>query len=455
MNTKEKTLTEGPITGTLMQLSLPIVIAGFLSTAYSITDMAWIGNLGGEVLTGVGVGSMYVWLSQGLATLSQMGGQVLMAQELGRNNMDDAKEYAKGALQLTIIFGILFGIFCLIFTRPLISLFGVHGQKALFSAKIYLQITCGMIVFSYLAQVLTGLYTAQGDSRTPLLANFIGLMLNMILDPLLILGVGICPRLETKGAALATVTAQIVVFLVLILGIQNPKRNNILKNMNPFKRTSSAYFRQILRIGGPSAIQGTVFCLISMTLSKVAGRFGDTAIAILRVGVQIESLALNMTRGFSNAINAFVAQNFGADKPERIRAGYKVALRVVIIWSGLVALAFIILPEQIASIFFHTPEEIKLFAGYLMVIGFSEVFNCVEMLSIGAISGLGNTKLCSIISITLTGLRIPIALTLCQTTLGVTGIWWALSISSIMKGIVLYFAFYRECKKVENKVIFS
>ena len=179
----------------------------------------------------------------------------------------------------------------------------------------------------------------------------------------------------------------------------------------------------------------------------MAGRFGDAAIAILRVGGQVESMALNVSRGFKDAINAFVGQNFGAGKMDRIKSGYKISLFIVIAWSSVIALAFLIIPEQIAGMFFHEQAEIKLFAGYLIVMGYSEVANCIEMLSIGAISGLGNTKLCSIISVTLTGLRIPIALILTNTSLGVTGIWWALTISSLLKAVVLYFAFYRECRK--------
>lgn len=447
MERTEGKLTTGPITSVLMRLSLPIVASGFLSTAYSITDMAWVGQLGGEILTGVGVGSMYVWLSQGLATLSQMGGQVQVAQALGRGSEEDARQYARGALQLSIIFGLLFGVLCLVFTDPMVAFFGVKGTLAIRAAKIYMRITCGLIVFSYLGQVLTGLYTAQGNSTIPLVANFIGLALNMLLDPLMILGIGSFPRMETYGAALATVISQFVVVFVLVAGIYNKKTDNILRKVCFFERTKADYIKGIIRIGGPSAIQGTVFCLISMTLSKLAGRFGDTAIAILRVGVQIESVALNIARGFKDAINAFVGQNFGAEKMDRIKAGYKIALKIVVVWSSFVAIAFLAIPEKISGVFFHTPDEIELFAGYLIVIGFSEVFNCVEMLSIGAISGLGNTKLCSIISITLTGLRIPMALVLCNTALGVNGIWWAITISSIAKGIVLYFAFYRECRK--------
>lgn len=444
----EGKLTTGSIPVVLTKLSMPIVAAAFLSTAYSITDMAWIGLLGGEILAGVGVGSMYVWLSQGLATLSKMGGQVLAGQELGKGNMENAKHYAVAAIQLTILCGVLFGGVSLIFTDSMVAFFGLGDAVAIKEARVYMRITCGLIVFSYLGQVLTGIYTAQGDSQTPLKANFIGLALNMILDPLLMFGVGSFPRMETVGAASATVLAQIVVVIVLVNGIHSGKHcDNILKKANVFQKPELQHIKQVIRMGGPSAIQGTVYCGISMLLSKMAGRFGDAAIAVLRVGGQIESVTWNIANGFSSAMNAFAAQNYGAKKMERVKDGYKISCWIVVAWSLFITILFFVFPEEISSVFFHTTEEIMLSARYLVIIGVGEVFMCVELLSVGAISGLGNTKLCSQISIILTALRVPLAMVLCNSSLAVDGLFWALTISSILKGIIFYFAFYRECRR--------
>ena len=109
---KSKTvdLTSGPILKTLAELALPIMISSMLGTAYSIMDMAWIGLLGAKAVAGVGVGGMYVWLSQGLASLSRMGGQVNTAQACGRKDYDQARSYAAGSLQLTALSGILFAV---------------------------------------------------------------------------------------------------------------------------------------------------------------------------------------------------------------------------------------------------------------------------------------------------------------------------------------------------------
>ena len=226
-------LTSGPILKTLSELALPIMASSLLGTAYNITDMAWIGLLGSKAVAGVGVGGMYVWLSQGLVALPRMGGQVNTAQSCGRKDYKEARSYAASALQMTILFGLLFSAASIIFLDPLIGFFNLTDPEAYSSARSYMLITCGLIIFSFLNLTLTGLFTAQGDSRSPLMANFLGLVGNMLLDPLLILGIGPFPRLETLGAAIATVTAQFLVFAVLVFRIfTSGLETNILRELH-------------------------------------------------------------------------------------------------------------------------------------------------------------------------------------------------------------------------------
>lgn len=440
-------LTEGSIFKVLMKLSLPIMASAFLATAYSITDLAWIGTLGSSAVAGVGVGGMYVWLAQGLSTLARMGGQVPAAQELGKGNTEGAKKYAVTSLWVVVFFSILFGAVSILFADPMVAFFNLKTPQTIKHAKVYLQITCGLILFSYVGYTLTGLFTAQGDSKTPLKANFIGLVTNMVLDPLLILGIGPFPRLEVTGAAIATVFAQILVTLVLIFDIYRPKSKNLLKSTNVFKFPGMDYLKTIFRIGAPAALQSSLYCAFSMVLTRMVSSFGDGAIATQRVGGQIESITWNVADGFAAALNAFSAQNFGAGKIDRVKKGYYLSAATIAVWGALIGVLFILFPEGIASVFFHEPDVIVTAVGYLVIIGIGEPFMCVEIVSSGAISGLGNTKLCSMISVIFTGSRIPLAYLLSHTALGLHGIWWALTITSICKGIVFMLAFHGESRK--------
>lgn len=442
----EGNLTKGPILKTLTKLAIPIMASSFLGTLYNITDMAWIGLLGSKAVAGVGVGGMFTWLSQGLAAMARMGGQVQVAQCIGRGERDRAHGFAQAAVQLATLMGMAYAVISLLFTRQMVAFFQLTDPEAQTAALSYTKIACGLIVFSFLTLTMTGLYTAQGDSKTPFLANLIGLITNMILDPVLILGPGPFPKLGVVGAAIATVTAQAIVMTMMILGVIIQKKENVLKGIRLTAKIPKEYLGGLCRIGIPTAIQGMAYCAISMVLTRMVSAYGAEAVATQRVGGQIESISWNTADGFAAALNAFIAQNYGAGKMDRVRKGYRASLWTVGIWGLLISFVFICFPQAIADIFFHEPKAVATAVGYLVIIGFSEAFMCVELTTVGALSGLGRTRLCSIISITFTSARIPLAIIL-GGLIGLSGIWWALSVTSIIKGIIFTCTFLWITKK--------
>ena len=446
----EGNLTKGPILKTLTKLAIPIMASSFLGTLYNITDMAWIGLLGAKAVAGVGVGGMFTWLSQGLVSLARMGGQVQVAQHIGRGEQEEAHGYAQAAVQMSALLGILFAAVVLILLKPLIGFFKLEDAEALAAAFSYTKIACGLIVFSFLSLTLTGLYTAQGDSKTPFAANLVGLAANMILDPVLILGPGPFPRLGVTGAAIATVTAQFIVMSILVMRILVTKKENVLKGIQLFEKIPPKYVRGICKIGIPTALQGMAYCMISMVLTRMVSGFGAEAIATQRVGGQIESVSWNTADGFGAALNAFIGQNYGAGKMDRVKKGYRASLITVGVWGLFITLLFVCFPEQISGVFFHEPTAIATAVGYMIIIGYSEAFMSVELMTVGALSGLGKTNLCSVISITLTSARIPLAILLSGTALGLLGIWWALTATSVVKGIVFVMAFYWITARMRN-----
>ena len=119
----EGNLTKDPILKTLTKLAVPIMASSFLGTLYNITDMAWIGLLGSKAVAGVGVGGMFTWLSQGLAAMARMGGQVHVAQCIGRGDREKAHGFAQAAVQLATFMGMSYGILSLLFTRQMVGFF--------------------------------------------------------------------------------------------------------------------------------------------------------------------------------------------------------------------------------------------------------------------------------------------------------------------------------------------
>ena len=434
-------LTEGPILSSLTRLAAPIMATAFLSTAYTLTDAFWVGQLGAEAVAGVGTGGMYLWLAGGLILLARMGGQVYTAQAIGAGNHTRAARFASAALRLALLIGLLYGLICVLFADPLISFFKLNDDLSVHSATSYLRITGGLIVFSFLVQVLTGLLTAEADSKTPFICNVIGLAINMTLDPLLILGPSVFPRMEAIGAAVATVIAQAAVLISMIVIILGPKKKqSVLRHIVQQKGLGSCY-ASILRLSIPSALQTMSYCVFSMVLARLIAPFGDAAIAVQRIGGQIESVSWNVSDGFASALNAFTAQNSGAGKKSRYVRGYYLSSAVLFVWGSLIAACFLLFPAGISSLFFHEETTIATSVGYLMVISICEPFMCIEIITVSALSALEKTKLSGIISITLTAARIPLALLLCSAGLDVYSFWWALTLTSIAKGIVFFLTY--------------
>ena len=437
-------LLNGNILKSLTELAVPIMATSLVQTAYNLTDMAWIGMVGSDAVAAVGAAAMYTWLSSGVAALARMGGQVKSAHAYGEGNRREAVQYGKGALQLALVLAAAYGIITNLFAGPLIGFFHLNSSLVVKDAIVYLRIACGLILFAFIGQTLTGLYTASGNSRTPFVANCIGMGANIVLDPLLIFGLGPIHGMGVAGAAVATVTAQFIVSLVLVISMR--KDPVLAAQMRIWIPTPLSNIKTMVRIGFPAAIQSMLYCGISMVLTRFVTAWGDTAVAVQRVGGQIESISWMTADGFGTAINAFVGQNYGAGNLKRVKKGYMTASAIMFIWGIFTTCLLIFGAAPIFSLFIHEPEVIPAGADYLRIIGFSEMFMCVELMTVGALSGMGKTMEASVITIILTTARIPLAVILGGTALGLNGIWWALTISSIVKGII-FFGYYLHIMK--------
>ena len=150
-------------------------------------------------------------------------------------------------------------------------------------------------------------------------------------------------------------------------------------------------------------------------------------------------------------MNSFVAQNYGARKYDRVKKGYHTATAVMFVWGSFCTALLIFAAEPIFQLFITEADVLPYGIDYLVVLGISQMFMCMELTTVGALSGIGKTLLCSVISITLTSARIPLALVLGSGTLGLNGIWWAFTISSIAKGIVFFLCFIGVLRKLTEE----
>jgi len=366
--------------------------------------------------------------------ISKAGAEIKVAQSIGNKNVKLTKEYIKAAIELNIIIGLIYTLVMLLFNKQLIGIFNLGDDTIIRNAREYLIIVSIPMIFYFLNNVFTSIFNGLGDSKTPFMINTLGLVCNIVLDPIFIFGIGPINKMGVKGAGLATALSDGIVtlaFLAIIL-----KTKNKFFKVKLFRNMKLDYYNVLYKLGLPVALQEGLFTIFSMAIGIIIARFGADAIAAQKVGSQIESISWTTAEGLAVALSTFVGQNYGARKHDRITKGSRFAIMTALIWGGFTSITLILLCNPIFALFINEQQAILKGADYLRILGFSQLFMCIEITMGGIFKGIGRTKIPSYISIIFTGARIPMALILSNDRiLGVNGIWWSISVSSILKGI--------------------
>lgn len=437
---KRVDLVSGNIVKTLLTLSLPILGTSFIQMAYSLVDMIWIGKAGSAAVAAVGTAGFFAWFGNSLVMITKTGAEVGVSQAIGKNDSKERNSYVYSSITLCIIMSIIYGIILIIFKDGLIGFFNLGDEVIIRMSEEYLIVIALGMICAFLNPQFTGIFTASGNSKTPFVVNTIGLIMNIILDPLLIFGVGFIKPLGVAGAALATVLSQL---LVTIIFIYTFIKNGYNFNLSNRKYVKMKYINRICVFGGPTAIQNCLFTFFSMLIGRIVASAGPVAIAVQKVGSQIESISWMTAGGFASALTAFIGQNYGAKRNDRVIKGYTSTLIISCILGIFTTILLIFSGGPIFSVFINEAEAIAQGIDYLRILGYSQLFMCLEITTSGAFYGVGRTVTPSVIGIIFTGLRVPVAMILFKPELlGINGVWWSISGSSIIKGILLVILFY-------------
>ncbi|MGG7176966.1 MATE family efflux transporter [Clostridium paraputrificum] len=448
---KHLDLVSGGILRSLIALSLPILGTSFIQMAYNMTDMIWIGRVGSEAVAAVGTAGFFPWLGMALVFISKVGIEVGVSQSIGKGNKLERDKFIVNSVLINMVLAIGYTIIILILKKPLIGFFNLGDTTIINMANEYLVIVILGTIFSFINPIFTSIFTASGNSKTPFIINTVGLIFNMIFDPLLIFGFGSIPALGVSGAAIATVLAQVVVTGIFVVAYI---KNEYITGKKVLKYIDKLFIKNIVKLGMPACIENGCFTLFSMVLGRIAAQWGASAIAIQKVGSQIEAISWMTAGGFGTALTTFIGQNYGARKPERIKKGFKATIGVSVFVGLVASIVLIVFGREVFTLFIPEAEVISGGVDYLRILGYSQIFMCIEITTSGAFRGLGNTSIPSIVSILFTAIRIPLAMLLSMSTLlGIDGVWWSISITSVIKGIIMitlyYFIFIRR-RKIEK-----
>ena len=443
-----KNLTEGPILKQLFALAMPIMATSFIQMAYSLTDMAWVGRLGSEAIAAVGSVGLLTWMTTSLALLNKVGSEVTVGQSIGMKDEEAARNFATHNLTLSLVISLIWASILFVFSVPIINFYELKSHIA-HNAVNYLRIVSTAFPFVFMSAAATGIFNASGRSKIPFTINGIGLLTNMVLDPLFIFVFD----WKTDGAAWATWIAQAFVFSLFVYQL---KIKQILwDKFRFFGKFKRLFTIRIIKIGLPVASLNVLFAFVNMFLGRTASSVGGhLGLMAMTTSGQIEAITWNTSQGFSTALSAFVAQNFAAKKIERVMKALKSTIFMTLIFGTICTFLFVFYGNQIFAIFVHEKEAYEAGGLALRIDGYSQLFMMLEITLQGVFYGIGRTVPPAIISISCNYLRIPMALLFVSFGWGLAGIWWTICLTSILKGIIILIWFLAIKKKTLDYVLY-
>lgn len=433
--TAVKDLTRGPIGKQLFYLSLPIISTSFIQMAYSLTDMAWVGRLGTKSVAAIGAVGILVWLTNSVSLLNKVGAEISVAQAIGAQNLNKARCYASHNISISLIVSLIWASLLFAFAYPILGIYKMEAAIEMEAVR-YLRIVLCAFPFLFLSASFTGIYNAAGLSKIPFYINGSGLILNLVLDPVFIFALD----MGTAGAALATLISQVVVCLLFF--VQLKLRDKLLGSFPFFVRLQPACIRKIVKLGLPVTLFSGFFAIINLLMGRISSTFGGhIGLMTLTAGGQIEGLAWNTSQGFSTGLSAFVAQNYAAKKKSRILRAYRSGLIITTVFGLLLTLLFVFFGGEVFS--FFVPGQTAFEAGqlFLRIEGYTMLFMMLEITIQGVFFGAGRTLPPALISSLFNLLRIPLAILLAKNGMGLAGIWWAISLTSLLKGLTAFIWF--------------
>lgn len=439
--TRNIDLLNGSILPTLLKLSGPLVATYFAHMAYNFIDIIFVGRLGTGAVAALGTSGNIMWFSNTLAMLPSIGLSIRVAQSYGRGDIDQSKKSLRDGIKLALFLGVFLGLFINIFIGPIVGFYNLEADVALMTSQ-YLSIIGVGFLFTFTSQAISSTYNSLGNSATPFRINVIGLIANIILDPVLIFGLGPFPFLGIRGAAIATVSSQLLVLILYVVYIF--REGGIVYNSGFTNKIDFEEIKTITQLGTPTFLKTGVQAIVAMVLNKYMAAFGSAPVAVYSVGSQIESLSWGTTNGLGQAITAFAGQNYGSENYDRVRKSTRYGIISASIIGVAVMGIFIAFGEEIFSIFLPD-DSISIGYGviYLQILSLSQILMNIDIICTGAFNAIGKPNIPGLVGVVGNLLRIPLSILLIK-PLGVLGIWWSVTISSNLKGLILLVLLYMQ-----------
>ena len=385
-------LTDGPITKSVVLFALPILVSNLVQQLYNSVDAAVVGQYAGSAsLAAVGSTGHLIHLLIGFFLGISTGTGVLFAMHYGARNYPKLKQLIDSSLVISVIAGIFITVIGIVFCRPLLILMN-SPEDVLPLSTIYLQIYFTGNIANLIYNVGAGIIRAEGDSTRPLIYLIISGVTNLVLDLLLVAVF----EMGVAGAAIATVAAQVLSAILVIIRLMrmNPEYRLRLLQIHPDKVT----VMEVIRIALPCGLQSSMFNISNLLVQAKINSFGTVAMAGITAYNKIDAFGYTSVHALGLATSTFVGQNVGAQKYRRLQKGIRVCMGITIAVSVTVGVLVILFCKPLLNLFTTDPEAQAVGIRMMWhIIPFSWLLCFMDVLG-GSIRGAGQATAVTIIS---------------------------------------------------------
>lgn len=384
----EMDFTTGNIHRAIMLLSIPMVLEMLMESVFAVVDIYFVSQLGAGAVATVGITESVLTIVYALAWALSSAATAIVARRIGEKDANAASNAAFQAILAGIALSLPISLAGILFANDILALMG--AEKALIEQySSYTQIMLGGNVTITLLFIINGVIRSSGDAAISLRVLMLGNALNILLDPMLIFGIGPFPELGIAGAAVATNIGRgvAVLFQFYILFSGKYRVKLIPGSMKPDLKVIGQLFK--LSLG--SAAQNMISTSSWIFLVRILSSFGSEVVAGYTVGIRIIIFTLLPSFGLSNAASALVGQNLGAKQPDRAEKSVWITARYNMVFLGIMGLLFIIFPEFWVGILSNDPVVMRYGAECLRAISYGFISYGFGMVMINSFNGAGDT----------------------------------------------------------------
>lgn len=429
---KSKDLLNAPIIPTLTQMTIPTIFGVVAILMFNLVDTYFIGLIGAEELAAVSftfpVSNVLMNISMGIG----IGTAIHISSRIGRGDIAEARRTAAHALTLALTIAIPIGIVGNLTLDPLFRLMGA-SPSTIDLIREYMTLWYGGFFLLVIPMVGNSVLRATGDTHTPSIVMAIAGLVNGIMDPLLIFGIGPFPELGIRGAAIATLLSWALSGIAILVVLVD--RRKLMKFADVLGKKRD-HWASIMRVALPATATNLMTPLAAAVLTAMAARHGHHAVAGLGVGTRVEALALVMIIALSSALTPFVGQNFGAGNSLRIRQSVRMVLTFAFAWELLIAVLLYFGGDWVAGLFTEQGETRQAIIWYLVLVPISYGCQSLVILSCSTLNAMHLPLYGTLISmLRLFVLTIPLAW-IGSRLYSLPGLYGGVAVANLIAGIV-------------------